>query len=149
MNAKLSVELPCDKKCLSVARGVCSCLLKNLGITNEDISDVVIIIGELSANAIMHGKTPFTVIIEYDHDHVNVTVEDHGHGYDVDHPIYGQGMSRYEDGIERFGGWGILIVKRLSQSLIYNKCDDTGTSITVTKDVHYIEKQIPLIVNFS
>jgi histidine kinase-like protein len=55
---------PPEDECCAAARHASTLALRNAGITGELLDTVVLVLGELVANAVRHARTQFTVAIE-------------------------------------------------------------------------------------
>lgn len=103
---------------------------------NDEIElfELKVIMNELVLNGIMHGnredrkKSVKLHLALKEDDHIYITVEDEGSGYDYKQVIESCEFSMKET------GRGILIVRELSERLIFNSA---GNRITVVKRVWY------------
>lgn len=101
---------------------------------NDEIElfELKVIMNELVLNGIMHGnredrkKSVKLHLALKEDDHIYITVEDEGSGYDYKQVIESCELSMKET------GRGILIVRELSERLIFN---NAGNRITVVKRV--------------
>lgn len=101
---------------------------------NDEIElfEIKVILNELVLNGIMHGnredrkKSVKVHLSLKEDDHIYITVEDEGPGYDYKQVIESCELSMKET------GRGILIVRELSERLIFN---NAGNRITVVKRV--------------
>jgi anti-sigma regulatory factor (Ser/Thr protein kinase) len=85
-----------------------------------DIDTVLLLVSEVTTNAVRHAATPFELIVSVDGPSVTVTVVDH----DRAHP------PRLQDpGPEDTSGRGLLIVERLATSWGYESVEDDAKSV--------------------
>jgi serine/threonine-protein kinase RsbW len=97
-----------------------------------ELFELKVIMNELVLNGIMHGnredrkKSVKLHLALKEDDHIYITVEDEGPGYDYKQVIESCELSMKET------GRGILIVRELSERLIFN---NAGNRITVVKRV--------------
>ena len=75
---RLALVLPEGRHYVSSLRKTVRCLLESVNVRREDIEDIELAIGELAANAMMHGDAPFTLGINYHTDHIVLLMADHG-----------------------------------------------------------------------
>ncbi len=134
---KMSLNVPNNKKCLGVVRNSCCSFLQSV-IPDEEkskIDDLIIVLGELCANAIIHARTDYQVTIEWDGSKVSITVEDNGTGFDPNQPVT-PGF-RFDESLmeDRFGGMGLFIVRSTTDRMEFLRHDHTGTCVRVEKNL--------------
>jgi len=137
---RLSLDLPEDIDLVRTARLLSRTLLADLVVIKSDIDDVETIVDELCTNVIRHAhslSTHFSVLLEYYKACVVITVTDEGQGFgavDV-RPI---GASRPDmEGGQRIGGFGLPLIKGLSDRLDFTTTDPHGTTARAVKSLHY------------
>ena len=129
----LEAYLPDERASVPVARRVCQDLLRHLGVAADDVEDVVAVVGELATNAVQHARSPggFRVHCELHEDHVLVAVTDWGRGI-PEGRLPEPGTARAdESGHERFGGWGLPLVCRLTEAVSIGPAGPDGGGTTV------------------
>lgn len=136
MILKLSLDLPDDGSYVALTRQFGRGLLEYLQVVPEDIADVETIVTELVANVIRHAQSAagrFQVLLEYYADHVVVTVVDTGQGFTFrDVPEVGSARPDV-DGGERLGGFGLPLLKLMSDKLQFSRTDPHGTTVRAEK----------------
>ncbi len=140
MILNLSLNLPGDDGSLRIARRVGSCLLEALNVTEQDVSDIEFVVGELCSNVIRHAQVSsgrFNVVLEYRADKVIIRVKDTGVGFSFK-DVQAVGTERPDrDGQTRLGGFGLDMVRLMSDHLEFYRSDDHGTTVEAVKTLHY------------
>ena len=140
MILKISLDLPEDHAYLRMTRELGRTILRTIQAVDSDIDDTDTLIGELYANVLRHGQSEegrFQVSLEYYADKLVLYVIDKGKGFsfkDVPEP----GSTRPDfDGSERIGGYGLELIKALSDRLEFYRYDHSGTTVRAEKILHY------------
>ena len=141
MILKVSLDLPGDGTYLRIARRVGHALLEGMGVIDRDIADIEFVVGELCTNVVRHAQTledgRFTVILEYHADKIVVVVEDRGVGLPFK-DVRGVGTARPDlDGSERLGGFGLDLVRKMTDQIEFQRSNPHGTTVTAEKALHY------------
>lgn len=141
MILNVSLDLPGDGAYLRIARRIGRTLLEDLGVVDDDIFDTEFVVGELCSNVVRHARVQdgrFLVALEYHADKVVITVEDRGVGFAFK-DVLPVGTTRADghDGGERIGGFGLDLVKQLSDQLEFRRHDTEGTKVRAEKHLHY------------
>ncbi len=136
----ISLDLPGDGAFLRIARRIGRGLLEELSVTEEDVADIEFVVGELCSNVIRHAQVSsgrFKVELEYHADRVVILVKDTGVGFSFK-DVQGVGTERPDrDGQTRVGGFGLDMVRLMSDHLEFYRSDDHGTTVEATKVLHY------------
>ena len=141
MILRLSLDLPEDGEFVRITRVLGRTLLEHLQVEEGDISDLELLVGELCTNVIRHADTVherFRVILEYHADKVELIVEDTGRGFSFkDVPEAGTERPDTLGGGERFGGYGMSLVRALADRLEFHRTDPQGTTVRAEVALHY------------
>ena len=140
MILRLSLDLPEDAGYIHTARNLSRCLLEDIKVNDGTIIDVESILGEVCSNVIRHANSKashFQVILEYFQPKVVITVKDSGMGFVMDE-ILPVGQSRSDGaGGRRVGGYGMLMLKGLSDKLDFTATMPSGTTVRIEKNLAY------------
>ena len=131
---RLALDLPEGKAYVIGLRKTACCLLDSVGVCQEDIEDIELMIGELATNAIIHASEGggYRVELEYYADHVLIVVTDRGHGFSpaaLAIPATPRFYASDEDGEERYGGWGLPLVRSLADHVEIVPALPQGTTV--------------------
>ena len=94
-NRQITTSFPADVTILCDVRRMVGDALRQWGLDDDQISDVVLASSELTANAILHAGSPFTVTVNVTHSVVRVDVYDQSQFANtslVPHPQHGLGV---------------------------------------------------------
>jgi len=140
MILNVSLDLPGDGAFLRIARRIGRGLLEDLNVTEQDVSDIEFVVGELCSNVIRHAQVSngrFKVILEYHADKVVILVKDTGIGFSFK-DVQPVGTERPDrDGQTRLGGFGLDMVRLMSDHLEFYRSDTHGTTVEAVKALHY------------
>ncbi len=140
MILNVSLDLPGDGAFLRIARRLGRGLLEDLNVTDDDVSDIEFVVGELCSNVIRHAQVSngrFKVILEYHADKVVILVKDTGIGFSFK-DVQAVGTERPDtNGQTRVGGFGLDMVRLISDHLEFHRSDDHGTTVEAVKALHY------------
>ena len=163
----LVLVLPEGRHYVASLRKTVRCLLESVHVHDEDLEDIELAIGELAANAMMHGGAPFTLGVNCYTDRVILIMADRGDGFagGDDHVPAAEsfiGMPRVPDltlkiqtpapatgdagdrksstdssdsSVERFGGWGLPVVHRITDHVEVLSRHPRGTVIRAEKQL--------------
>src|SRR5688572_18842683 len=126
MMLKLSLDLPEDRANVALVRHLSRSALEHLRVEERDIDDIEHIMGELATNVVQHaGDVAYHVDVELHGDRAIITVIDHGKGISPSGaPLPPPGTPRTDaQGRERIGGWGLPMVRALSDRLQFRPTD--------------------------
>ena len=141
MILKLSLDLPEHQSYIRITRLLGRTLLEYLGVVQKDIDDIEVVVGELCANVVRHSRSSdgrFQMTLEYHADHIAVLVEDRGEGFSFkDVPAVGSMRADFA-GADRIGGFGLELVRLLSDHLEFQRTDPQGTTVRAEKRLHYM-----------
>lgn len=144
MILRLALDLPEDKAYIRTTRRLSRVLLEDLKTVHMDIDDVETIVDELCGNVIRHAHSlsrRFQLILEYYTNRISINVIDQGGGF-VEEDIPPIGAERADmDGGLRLGGFGVPLVKSLSDKLEFTVTDPQGTTAHAEKRIHYETSQ--------
>ena len=149
---RLALVLPEGRHYVASLRKTVRCLLESVRVRGEDIEDIELAIGELAANAMMHGEAPFTLAINYHTDRIVLIMADRGAGFfaqndrvpaslarmpspsEVAAKVAGDRLSPADRAAdERFGGWGLPVVHRITDRVEILPRHPQGTIIRAEK----------------
>jgi len=140
MILRLALELPEDLSYVAITRTLVRSLLEFLQAEQADIADIEILVGELCANVLRHAQTSdgkYQVVLECFCDHVSITVEDRGQGFSFkDVPVAGTERAGF-GGEARVGGYGMQLIRNLSDRLEFHRTDPHGTTVCAEKKIRY------------
>jgi serine/threonine-protein kinase RsbW len=140
MILRLALDMPEDEIFLRLTRLFGRTLLNHMKVVEEVVDDLELVVGELCSNVVRHASSHdrrFRVVLEYYPDSVCLTVEDHGHGFSFrDVPAVGSLRSDF-DGSYRIGGFGLQLVRSLSDHLEFYRVDQNGSVVKAHKTLRY------------
>ncbi len=141
MILKLLLDLPEHQSYVRITRLLGRTLLEYLGVIVKDIDDIEMVVGELCANVVRHSRSSdrrFQMTLEYYADRISIVVEDRGTGFSFkDVPEVGTRRADFE-GADRIGGFGLELVRLLSDHLEFHRTDPQGTTVRAEKRLNYI-----------
>jgi anti-sigma regulatory factor (Ser/Thr protein kinase) len=135
----LTFNLPEALPYIISLRKTVRCLLDSMGVLKQDTDDLEAIIGELATNAVRHAKGGnYQVTIEFCGDQVTIIVTDNGVGFMID-GIAEPGTLRPDElSAEenfRIGGFGLLLVRSLSDEVDISKKQPNGMIVRLHKTI--------------
>lgn len=140
MILRLSLDLPEDISYVHTTRILSRALLDDVHVVSNDIDAVETIVGELASNVIRHAhsqKSHYNVVLEYYQLCVVITVVDSGPGFRIDDiPAEGSVRSDFSKG-DRVGGFGMSLLRGLSDQLNFTASCPHGTTVKVVKNLRY------------
>ena len=141
MILKLSLDLPEDQEYIHTTRLLSRTLLDDLRVVAQDKDDIETIVTELCTNVVRHAKSTegrYHLVIEYYREKAVITVEDQGVGLAPETTV-APGTERPEGlaGGVRIGGFGIPLVKALSDHIRFDLASPQGTKVRAEKALHY------------
>jgi anti-sigma regulatory factor (Ser/Thr protein kinase) len=135
---RLSLDLPEAVAYVTTLRKTCRCLADNLGLSHEDADDIELLLGELATNAVRHAHGDgYRVEVEFTSERALVTVIDRGVGFLPDSQP-DPGTTRPDDlggetHPERFGGWGLPLVRSIADRVEIVPTHPQGTTVRAEK----------------
>jgi anti-sigma regulatory factor (Ser/Thr protein kinase) len=105
MPAQLSLDVPRDRTGFRMARAVIQQYLTG-DVTQDELSDVRLIMSELVTNAVVHGEGSITLGLTVEGELIRGEVVDDGGGFE---------REIRERGSDEIGGRGLLLVASLAQ----------------------------------
>jgi anti-sigma regulatory factor (Ser/Thr protein kinase) len=142
MRLRFSLDLPEDFSHLGMVRRVSRDVLASYRVTQQDIDDIEVLIGELSTNAVRHarGGEFYRIEVELADDVASVTVTDHGAGF-VRSDVAPPGELRPDDfeGAQRIGGLGLPLVESLADTVQFLPNQPHGTVVRAEKRLRHAD----------
>jgi anti-sigma regulatory factor (Ser/Thr protein kinase) len=138
MRLLLSVDLPAGLALLSKLRRTIRDALELCEVGAEDIDELELMIGELSANAACHSCAgEFSVEVDLTGRKATITVTDNGEGF-VRAAVAPQGTDRKDgDGDVRVGGWGLPLVENFADQVVFLPTLPHGTTVRAVKSLRH------------
>lgn len=141
MILKLSLELPEDRAYVGMTRTLSRCALEYLKVATEVTDDIEFIVGELATNVVYHAHGErYRVDLEYHGDRVVVLVTDCGKGFSFQE-VPPPGTERLDPvtggAADRIGGFGLVLVKAMSDHLAFFRADSQGTTVRAEKKLRF------------
>ena len=136
---RVKLDLPEDLAYLRMTREVSRTILDSLQAVSVDIDDADTLISELYANVMRHGRSDggrFVVTLEFGAGSMAVSVVDCGPGFSPD-SLPPPGARPDMDGGERIGGYGLAIVKAISDDIEFSHVDHPGSTVRAVKKFRY------------
>lgn len=126
----LDLKIPCRGEFVVIARVQAEAIARRLNLSDSEVDDLVLAIGEICDNAIEHGASPRGVEIHYyiTMEELIVEIIDFGKGFDPT----GKGEAPPELLSER--GRGIFITKQLVDNVSIESHVGEGTKVTIRKN---------------
>ena len=125
---------------MRIARRVGRMMLEEMGVISTDVNDTEFVVGELCSNVIRHAQTSdgrFVIHLEYHADKVVITVMDRGTGFSFKDVGEVGSLRPDMDGSDRYGGFGLDLVRRLADHVEFSRTDPDGTTVRAEKVLHY------------
>ena len=136
MNLKITLDVPEEEAHLRVIRKIGRMLLEHHECAAEEADDLELILGELCSNVIRHARSEegrYCLDLECHEDHVVLVVVDRGVGFDSD-KVLPMGTARPDkDHAERYGGFGLHLVRDLADHVDIRPSQPKGTVVRVLK----------------
>ncbi len=140
MILNVSLDLPGDGAFLRIVRRIGRGLLEDLSVTDQDVADIEFVVGELCSNVIRHAQVSngrFKVVLEYHAERVVILVKDEGVGFSLKDAQEVGTEWPDRDGQTRVGGFGLDMVRLMSDHLEFSRSDEHGTTVEAVKILHY------------
>lgn len=138
---RLSFDLPEGISYARCVRRTAAYLLKNVGVSQEDVNDLEVVVGELATNVVRHSQNGnYSVSIELHGNQAEIVVADKGVGFDLRCvPEMGtlrpDGLS--EENTPRIGGFGLPLVYSLADHVSVEHNQPKGMVVRARKEIHY------------
>ena len=131
---ELSVNLPSETESVPVVRRLAAQALRSFGVTDRDVGDVEVAIGEACANVIDHAisSDTYEVQVELAADQCTITVVDQGGGFDA------TAVPRNPDPRSE-GGRGLALMRALTDNVAFRNEPQAGTVVHMTKRLEHDE----------
>ncbi|MFC4533882.1 ATP-binding protein [Sphaerisporangium dianthi] len=115
-------DLPCDAAVIGGARSMVRGTCRGWAVPEEVTDDIVLVVGELLGNAVVHGRPPVRLSVWATEEELCVRVTDHGP----------EDPRRLHLSPEAIHGRGLAIVEALADRWgVVHTADETGTGKTV------------------
>jgi anti-sigma regulatory factor (Ser/Thr protein kinase) len=127
----LQLSVPPDPEQGRAVRGRIAAFARSAGVSDDDLTDLLIALGEALANAIEHSKTTAPIEVSAwvaGHDLI-AQVVDHGSGF-VMQPI---GVATSREAILTERGRGLLIMSQCADVISVDSFPGRGTAITLSR----------------
>ncbi len=128
MKNLLEIKIPPVKDFISVARYTAAIYANSVGFDIEKIEDIKLVVGEACNNAVLYGDTrENNILIKFytAEDSMQIDIVDKGYGFDID-SHKNPNLDNPEE-----GGFGIFIIKELSDYLKIESSKDEGTHLNI------------------
>lgn len=126
----LDFEVPSRPEMIAHVRARVAGFACNLPLSEEDIEDIKLAVGEASSNAIRHGRglhdTPMAVKVESKDAAIHISIRDNGYGFDPDT------VKMPEPGELTLGGRGIMFMRALMDE-VHFRFENPGTRVELVK----------------
>lgn len=136
MTIRLDIVIPIESKYISLLRHIGRTILCQHQAEMEDIDAIEIVIGELCTNVIRHAQTDsghYMLTFECNDKQFNIVVIDYGEDFILNPPD----KPRYDiDGSERYGGFGLELVRKLTDHMEIERVMPRGTAVKVKRIVN-------------
>ena len=145
MILRLSLDLPEDQEYIHTTRLLSRTLLDDLHVIAQDKDDIETIVTELCTNVVRHAQSTegsYHLVIEYHREKAIVTVEDQGVGFTPE--VEAVAGTERPDGLTgrmRIGGFGVPLVKALSDHVQFELTSPRGTKVQAEKALRYETRQ--------
>ncbi len=129
---RITINLPCKKEYVVVARMTATIVASKLNFNIEEIEDIKIAVSEACNNAIQHSFNEndfFNVVYSVDDKAMNIEVTDHGTGFDL------KDYKRPDLDELKGHGLGIFIMRSLMDEVIIESQPNSGTMVKLIKNL--------------
>jgi len=132
MILRTTIRLVNDISLVPIVRHIAVHPLRELGVIEEDIDRVAMIISEACSNVVKHaytGAADYTVGLKYQAGRLTIVVADHGRGFDyagVKAPVPGQ-----------VGGYGLSLIREYADSFTVTSTIGQGTRLVAEVSLVY------------
>ena len=130
-----AVTLPREASSIPVTRRIVGCVLAELGVDDDCISDVEVAVTEACTNVLKHADgatSEYEVEVTITHAQIGVRIKDGGRGFD--NSALKAGHSREVDlDIAQESGRGIALMRALVDNVQFLSRPEAGTIVHLTK----------------
>jgi serine/threonine-protein kinase RsbW len=125
----LDLKIPCREEFAAIVRAQAEAIARRLNYNDDEVSDIVMSVGEACDNSIEHGYSENGIDLHYtiSMDDVRIEVIDYGRGFNPE----GKGDEHPDLFSER--GRGIFIMKNLTDSVEIQSIPGQGSRVIITK----------------
>ncbi len=130
MSDNVTLNLPCKKEYVMLARMTASAIANKLGFDIEAIEDIKLAVSEACNNTIQHSnntKKLFVVNYYVEKDMLTIEIIDDGEGFDY------KNYTRPDIEELKGSGLGLFIMKSLMDEVEVKSLPDSGTSVKLVK----------------
>lgn len=142
---ELSVNLPSETGSVPVVRRLAAQALRSFGVTEPDVGDVQVAIGEACANVIKHAidSDTYEVQVQLTAERCTITVIDQGRGFDA--TAIPENPDPHSE-----GGRGLTLIRALTDNVAFRNEPQAGTVVHMTKhlahdDTHPLWRDPPTV----
>ena len=136
LTVKIALDVPEEHSYIGMVRQIGRTLLEHHQVIAQDIDDLEVVVGELCSNVTRHARSEagsFQVILQHHDSHVVLEVVDQGGGFDPQGiPPVGEPRED-EDGGLRHGGFGLHLVRTLTDRVDIERSASSGTTVRAEK----------------
>ncbi len=130
MSDKITLNLPCKKEYVVLARMTSSAIANKLSFDIEAIEDIKLAVSEACNNIIQHSdntKNEFTVNFDLQETQLVIEIVDHGKGFDY--------KNYKRPSIEELkgNGLGLFIMQSLMDDVVIESLPNSGTVVKLIK----------------
>ena len=136
MIVKIALEVPEEHSYIGMVRQIGRMLLEHHRVPAQDIDDLEVVVGELCSNVTRHARSEagiFQVVLEHHGSHVVLEVVDQGEGFDPQGVLPVGEPREDEDGGLRHGGFGLHLVRTLTDRVDIERSSPRGTLVRAEK----------------
>ncbi len=130
MSDKITINLPCKKEYVVVARMTATIVASKLNFNIEEIEDIKIAVSEACNNAIQHSVDEndyFNVVFSVDDQTMSIEISDNGRGFNLDD------YKKPELDELKGNGLGIFIMQSLMDEVVIESQPSVGTVVRLIK----------------
>jgi len=125
----LDLKIPCREEFAAIVRAQAEAIARRLNYNEDEVSDIVMSVGEACDNSIEHGFSEQGIDLHYtiSLDDLKIEIIDYGRGFNPE----GKGDEHPDLFSER--GRGIFIMKNLTDSVEIQSAPGKGSRVVITK----------------
>ncbi len=132
MSDRITINLPCKKEFVVVARMTATVVASKLNFNIEEIEDIKIAVSEACNNAIQHSRGEedfFNVVYTVDDQAICIEIVDNGKGFNLDE------YQKPDLDELKGNGLGIFIMRSLMDEVVIESQPNTGTVVKLIKNL--------------
>lgn len=145
MEDVVNLKIQSKLKNVSIVRVVAASILSNLNVTIDELSDIKTVVSEAVTNAIEHGYSSDTEIVEITFKtvqidgmaYINIKVKDEGVG--IEDIMLATTPSYTSKPELEHAGFGFTIMETFMDELVIDSSPGVGTTISMTKKIRSIK----------